>query len=151
MHAAAPRHYQACNYIFGITWSICTCSCHSNKAIFILSLYFFKRTKYQFLILVLITGSPISGRSCCHHNIYNILKGWQLPNGNGFWSVRTIYTNLHTKIFTLKHGKFEKKTYSGGTMTSLQHLTSIILLWNDWKLENFGKIQTFEFKTAENC
>ena len=28
-------------------------------------------------------------------------------------------------------------------MTSLQHLTSIILLWNDWKLENFGKIQTF--------
>ena len=28
-------------------------------------------------------------------------------------------------------------------MTSLQHLTSIILLSNDWKLENFGKIQTF--------
>ena len=28
-------------------------------------------------------------------------------------------------------------------MTSLQHLTSIILLWNNWKLENFGKIQTF--------
>ena len=55
-----------------------------------------------------------------------------------------MYTNLHTKIFTLKHGKFEKSlTDSGGTMTSLQHLTSIILLWNDWKLENFGKIQTF--------
>ena len=28
-------------------------------------------------------------------------------------------------------------------MTFLQHLTSIILLWNDWKLKNFGKIQTF--------
>ena len=28
-------------------------------------------------------------------------------------------------------------------MISLQHLTSIILLWNNWKLENFGKIQTF--------
>ena len=28
-------------------------------------------------------------------------------------------------------------------MISLQHLTRIILLWNDWKLENFGKIQTF--------
>ena len=39
-----------------------------------------------------------------------------------------MYTNLHTKIFTLKHGKFEKNTYSGETMTSLQHLTSVILL-----------------------
>ena len=28
-----------------------------------------------------ITGRPISGCTCCHHNMYNILKGWQLPNG----------------------------------------------------------------------
>ena len=28
-------------------------------------------------------------------------------------------------------------------MTSLEHLTSIILLWDNWKLENFGKIQRF--------
>ena len=26
-------------------------------------------------------GSPISDCTCCHHNMYNILKGWQLPNG----------------------------------------------------------------------
>ena len=36
-----------------------------------------------------------------------LLQGWQLPNG--FSSVRNIYTNLHTKTFLLKHGKFEKK------------------------------------------
>ena len=36
-----------------------------------------------------------------------MLKDWQLPDG--FQSVRTMhYTNLHTKIFLLKHGKFEK-------------------------------------------
>ena len=28
-----------------------------------------------------ITDSPISGCTCCHHNMYNILKGWQLPDG----------------------------------------------------------------------
>ena len=55
---------------------------------------------------------PISGCTCCHHNMYNILKGWQLPNG--FWSVRTTYTNLHTKIFALKHGKFKKILFREG-------------------------------------
>ena len=95
---------------------------------FVCCFFLFKRVfeKNCWSFFVKTTGSPISGCTCSHHNMYNILKGWQLPNG--FWSVRTIYTNLHTKIFTLKHGKFEKKTYSGGTMTSLQHLTSIILL-----------------------
>ena len=27
------------------------------------------------------TGSPISGCTCCYLHIYNILKGWQLPDG----------------------------------------------------------------------
>ena len=27
------------------------------------------------------TGRPISGCTCGHHNMYDILKGWQLPNG----------------------------------------------------------------------
>ena len=56
MHAATPRHYlRACNYIFGITWGTCTSCCHTNTAIVILSVYLFKMTKYQFLILVLLT------------------------------------------------------------------------------------------------
>ena len=50
-----------------------------------------------------------------------------------------MYTKLHTKIFTLKHGKFEKIL----TLEGQWLLTSIILLWNNWKLKNFGKIQTF--------
>ena len=66
----------------------------------------------------------------CSVVIYNVgillLKGWQLPDE--FSSVRTIYTNLHTKIFLLKHGKFEKKINSRRAQTSLLHLTSFISL-----------------------
>ena len=57
------------------------------------------------IILLLISGLP---RVIC----ILLLQGWQLPNG--FSSVRNIYTNLHTKIFLLKHGKFEKKLTSEG-------------------------------------
>ena len=78
-----------------------------------------------------ITGSPISGCTCCHHNMYNILKGWQLPNG--LWSVRTMYTNLHTKIFAIKHGKFEK----------------ILTLEGQWLLYNIWQV-LFCFETTEN-
>ena len=70
------------------------------------------------------TGNPISGCTCFHHN--NNTKSWQLPDG--FQSVRTIYTNLHTKIFPLKERKIRKNTNSKGAMTSLQHLTSIVSL-----------------------
>ena len=56
---------------------------------------------------------------------------WQLPNG--FWSVRTMYTNLHTKIFTLKHGKFEKKLTLEGQW----------LLYNIWQV-------LLCFETTEN-
>ena len=53
-----PIAYQACNYIFR-TWSICMYCRHSNTAISSFSVYFFKttwkRTNYQFLMLVLLT------------------------------------------------------------------------------------------------
>ena len=59
----------------------------------------------------------------------------------------TVYTNLHTKIFLLKHGKFEKtrlhhcKTF---------HLTYYFIL-KQLKLENFAKTQTFLVQNGRKC
>ena len=52
-----------------------------------------------------------------------------------------LYTQTYTQKYSHLNTEISKK-YSTGTMTLLQHLASIISLWNNWKLENFGKIQT---------
>ena len=92
-------------------------------------------------------SSAISGCTCRHHR--NIVKGWQLPNG--FESVRIIYTNLHTKIFTRKHGKFEKILTLKGQYGIFQTFDKYFA-FKQLKTQEFWKnTNVFGFKTAENC
>ena len=75
---------------------------------------------------MLYHSSPISGCTCRHHII--ILKDWQLLDG--FQSIRTIYTKLHT--FTT----FDKYYFALKQLKTREF----------WKNTN-----VFGFKTAENC
>ena len=94
-------------------------------------------------------SSPISDCTCCHHNIYNILKGWQLPNGfNPYELCTQTYTQKYSHLNTENSKKY--------------------LLWRDNDLfttfdkyyfalkrlktrEFWQNTNVFGFKTAENC
>ena len=73
-----------------------------------------------------------------------------LKKSSNFDPYELMYTNLHTKIFTLKHGKFEKILWRDNDFFTtfdkyyfaLKQLKSQEL----WQTTN-----VFRFKTAENC
>ena len=113
-----------------------------NVCIFLFTFFVFYQKK-----CAKTTDSPISGCTCCHHNMYNILKVGNFPTDFDPYELCT--QTLHTKIFT-QHGKFEKILWRDNdfftTFDKYYFALKRLKTQEFWQNTN-----VFGFKTAESC